>query len=326
MNESTMKCEAARKHVLRTQNPGIATLQPGLGLGHAEAANEAADLRQQQVLLPPWPGRQPGLHPDHLRVHVQSIKGDARLVYIERVMQLALLYFELAEEDCDAHSEAVRARLPSPKLDWRQTQALFRRDWFGQHRMALTDAALAFHYWLRAQGVGSASWNGIEAAIRAHCLPYERTRVDVRDGQARTERGYVRLARFFRHMACEDITCDSRAVQWFVPDRLVPQNQKRPGTHPEHVVPCAVLRNLASDCFAEHRSVHQVTALLRRLLVVIWIEQNDRRLLDDGSDNLRSIMTPGWHPSGGCLYARLHAKNIAFSPVPGYPCTCNKSA
>lgn len=140
------------------------------------------------------------------------------------------------------------------------------------------------------------------------------------------DRAYVRLARFFRRMGREDISGDSRVVDYFVPKAEVPQNAHLPDYHGEHVVPCAVLRDVAIACFEEHWSVHDVVALLRRLLVLIWIERDRKDLLDNHSDHLRDKMPAGWQPQTGCVYARLHAKGIAFTLAPGRECTCAPNA
>jgi hypothetical protein len=310
--------------VLRTQNPSIAALQARMNLGYSAATALISQLQKERVILCSWPERQPGIHPDHRRVNVQEIHGDRRLNYIERVVHLALFYFELTEEDTDGHSELVRSTLPASRLNWSEVQTLFRNDWYGSQRLSLTDAALIFHRWLLDQGATPETLGGVEAGIRGGCLPYERLFEPVSDPQVCLDRAYVRLARFYRRMLREDITRDSRAAEWFVSNSLVPQNNGSRGQHPEHVVPCAVLRDIAIECFADQWSVHQVAALLRSWLVVIWIDKTQSELLDHGENSLRDRMPADWNPTTGCLYARLHDKGIQFSPASGYPCQCSE--
>ena len=313
----------ARALVIRTQSPGVPALQRNLGLGHGAAAGLAAQLERDGILLCAWPGRPPGLHPDHRRVHVRSVQGDARLNYIERIVQLALLFFELAEEDADGDSHLIAAQLPGANLDWAEVQARFRDSWYGSEALSLTGAALAFHAWACARGAGPADLGAVEAGIRAGCLPYERPFEPILDAARRKERAYVRLARFYRRMLREDLTQPARVADWLVPLALAPQNHGRPGRHPEHAVPCAVMRAAAAACYDDHWSIHDVAALLRRWLVVIWIDEEDRRLLDHGARHLKQRMPDGWDGVAGCVYARLHARGIAFAPAPGHPCTCN---
>jgi hypothetical protein len=312
----------ARDHVLQTQNPSIAQLQSKFRLGYHAASALIEQLRTEQVILSLWPSRDTGLHPDYRRVYPPRIQGDERLNYIERVAQLSIFFFELAEEDSDGHSELVQVQLPAGGLPWKEVRRLFRREWYGDRKLSITEGALAFHSWLCQQEAAPVERDGIEAAIRARCLPYERPFTAVRDPRLILDRAYVRLARFFRRMAREDITGHSRVVDWLVPPAEVPQNAKQPGKHGEHVVPCAVLRDIAIACFEDYWSVYDVAALLRRLLVLIWIEPGAKDLLDNGHDHLRDRMPAGWQTPTGCLYARLHAKGIVFTPAPGYECTC----
>jgi hypothetical protein len=323
MTHSASTLDAAREVVLRTQNPGIAALQAQLHLGHATASALITQLLAENIILCPWPGREPGVHPDHRRVRVQSVKGDTRLQYIERVAQFALFYFELSEENSNAHSDAIKALLPAATLPWNAVQELFCNKWFGMQKLALTDGALAFHRWLGELGATPEQLEGVEDGIRGICLPYERPFAVVADPAVRLERAYTRLARFFRRSLREDFSEHSRAVEWFVPNAVVPQNAGVPGQHPEHVVPCAVLRDIAKTCYADHWSVQQVAVLLRSLLVVIWIDQIERHALDNGANNLRSAMPADWTYATGCRYARLHAKAISFQPAAGYACNCN---
>jgi hypothetical protein len=312
----------ARATVIRTQNPGVAALQRHLRLGFSAATGLAGQLQREGVLLCPWPGRAPGLHPDYRRVHVRSVKNDARLNYIERIVQLALFFFELAEEDGNGDSRLIAAQLPGAGLDWAEVRARFRETWYGSAPLSLTGAALAFHDWACARGAGPADLGAVEAGIRAGCLPYERPFEPVPDPARRLERAYLRLARFYRRMLREDLSRHTRVADWFVPIAQAPQNHGQPGQHPEHVVPCSVMRDAAAACFEDHWSIHDVAGLLRRWLVVIWIDDEDRRLLDHGIHHLKHRMPDGWNGAADCVYARLHARGIAFAPAAGHPCTC----
>ncbi|MGX4640870.1 hypothetical protein [Massilia sp. SYSU DXS3249] len=267
----------------------------------------------------------PDLHPDYRREHVPTVKGNAPLNYIERIVQLALFFFELAEEDTNGDSRLICHQLPLPTLKWQQVQAQFRQVWYGSKALSLTEAALAFHHWICEQGGLFGNLDGVETGIREGCQPYEGAFYPVADPGRRLERSYIRMARFYRRMVREDITQHSRIAEWFVPNAVVPQNDGKPGQHPEHVVPCVVLRDLAKECFAKHQSVHDVAVLLRRLLVVIWIEPEHRDWLDFGKDNLKNRMPENWNSMSGCLYARLHDKVISFQHASGHPCTCGQS-
>lgn len=100
-----------------------------------------------------------------------QIRGNARLNYIERVAQLAIFFFELAEEDSDGHSELIQLQLPARGLPWKEVRRLFLREWYGEHKLSISEAALAFHGWLCEQAAAPAEQGGIESAICARCLP-----------------------------------------------------------------------------------------------------------------------------------------------------------
>lgn len=313
----------ARSTVIYTQNPGIAALQAKLRIGYSFACELIDQLQREGILLLPFPGRAAGIHPDWRRIHVQSIKGDARLTHFERVVQLALFYFELAEEDSNAHSGIAGPQVAWAGISWQDVQNQFRSNWYGQQNLSLTEAALAFNAWLGIQGVTEAFLEEAASAIRAGCLPYERPFRPVRDERERLDRLYVRMARFFRRGVREDFSHHSRAAAYFVGNDLAPHSEHVPGFHGEHVVPCAVLRNIAFDRYADQWSVMHVATLMKRLLVVAYIPQEGKLLLDSGQDCLRDRMPDSaWDPIEGCIYARLHSKNIDVPFIAQYPCTC----
>lgn len=66
-------------------------------------------------MLPDWPGRERGLHPDYRDVRFRDVSANETLVYARRVASLAIFYFEMAEQDHDAHGALVRMMLP-PKM------------------------------------------------------------------------------------------------------------------------------------------------------------------------------------------------------------------
>jgi hypothetical protein len=313
----------ARAIVIRTRNPGVAALQAQLRIGYSSACELIIRLQHEGILLLPFPGRATGIHPDWRRIYVQSIKGDVRLAHFERVVQLALFYFELAEEDSDAHSEIARPQVAWTGIRWKDVQHQFRSNWYGQQNLSLTEAALAFNAWLGIQGIAEALLEEAAITIRAGCLPYERPYRPVRDERERLDRLYVRMARFFRRGVREDFSHHSRVAEYFVGNDLAPHSEWVLGYHGEHVVPCAVLRDIAFDLYADRWSVMHVAALMKRLLVVAYIPQEGKLLLDSGRRCLRNRMPDSaWDPMEGCIYARLHAKNIDVPFIAEYPCTC----
>lgn len=317
---------AAVRAVLRSQDASISRLQRDLRLGYAAAKALVEQLKQSGILMQDWPGRERGLHPDYKDVRFRDVSTNAALVYTRRVANLAIFYFEMAEQDNDAHSALVRKMLP-PKLAtsrWREVQDFFRRNCYAESPKTITDAALAFHGLVLECGLPVPKHSDLEGAIRAECLPYERQFLRLTDPAEMLERAYIRLARYFRQAATDGLSSHSRISEYFIQNRQAPQSVKTPGRkHPEHVVPCAVQRNIACEMFRNEHSVYDVAQLLKKLHVVIWIDRDaERRKLDDGDANLRDRMTPEWRPEDGCIYARLHDKCIPFDPPSNHPCTC----
>ena len=182
-------------------------------------------------------------------------------------------------------------------------------------------AALAFHDWLRERGVAPADCSGLSQTIITECLPYERPRVAATAPAERLARAYVRLARYYRRSLAEGGSRHTRIAQYYVRDAVVPQTLRLSvDQYPEHVVPCAVLRDTAEAAFEGGASVRDVADWIQRRMVVAWIARSDARRLD-GALGLKDRMPPGWNIASGCCYARLHAGGVAFLPPSSHPCT-----
>lgn len=317
---------AAVRAALRGQDASVSRLQRDLRLGYGVAVTLVEQLKQSGILLLDWPGRERGLHPDYRDVRFWDVSDNEALVYARRIANLAIFYFEMAEQDNDAHSALVRMMLPPkmPASQWREVQNFFRRGCYAGTPMTITNAALAFHTWGLGRGLPPADHAGLETAIRAECLPYERPFMRLTDPAVMLNRAYIRLARFFRQAATDGMSLHSRIPEYVVQNRQTPQSAKTPGRmHPEHVVPCAVQRNIACEMFRDGHSVYDVAQLLKKLHVVIWIDRDaERKKLDIGPENLQDRMLADWRPEDGCIYARLHEKHIPFEPPPSHPCTC----
>jgi hypothetical protein len=122
-------------------------------------------------------------------------------------------------------------------------------------------------------------------------------------------------------MHAENAGRHSRVPEFFIPVNRIPRGQSHSRTeHPEHVVPCAAIREYCLNYFEEGRSLDEVVKLIRRLLVIVDISIDEWRKLDEGSSALKDIMPPGWDLETGCIFARLHWANITFDAPPGFAC------
>lgn len=317
--------DAAVQAVLQSQDARVSRLQRDLHLDYGAATTLVDRLKMSGVLLPDWPGRESDLHPDYQNVRLRGVCADEANVYTRRVANLAIFYWEMAEQDNNAHSDLVKMMLPSkmPASLWGEVQDFFRRGCCGARAMTMTDAALEFHAWALERGLAPTQHFDFAAAIRAVCLPYERPFVRLTDPTVMLERAYVRLARFFLQAATDDLQVHSRISAFFIQNNQIPQSVKSPGCdHGEHVVPCAVQREIACEMFREGHSVYNVAQLLKKLHVLIWVDGAAQKVLDSGPGHLKFRMPAGWRPESGCIYARLHAKQIPFEPPPSNPCIC----
>jgi hypothetical protein len=311
----------ARIAIRQSQNPSVSALQRVLRIGHSKASSLVEQLQDDGMLLSPMAGRQPGLHPDYCRYAVHRIVGNERLCHARMVVQTALLCFELDEEATAGDSAVLKLHAPAG-IHWRVLRTLFMEDWYGKQRLSLSDAALAYHEWLQERGAAPADCNGLVHAVRTECLPYERQRVDATASAIRLARGYVRLARYYKRSLAEDGSRHTRIAEYYVRNPVVPQNAKSPNrTYPEHVVPCAVLRDTATAAFEAGASVRDVAEWIESMMVVAWIEKAEARHLDCDL-GWKDRMPPDWDPASGCRYARLHIAQISFIPAPSHPCTC----
>lgn len=311
----------ARSAARQSQNPSISALQRVLRIGHSEASSLVAQLQDEGMLLAPMTGRQPGLHPDYCRHAVRRIWGNERLCHVRMVVQTALLCFELDEEATAGDSAVLKLHAP-PRSHWKALRTLFLEDWYGKQDLSLTAAALAYHEWLQERGAAPADCSGLDQAIRTECLPYERPRVDATASAMRLARAYVRLARYYKRSLVEGGSRHTRIAEYYVRNVVVPQNVKSPSrTYPEHVVPCAVLRDTATAAFEAGASVRDVAEWIESMMVVAWIGRAEARHLDCDL-GWKDRMPPDWEPASGCRYARLHVARIPFTPATSHPCTC----
>lgn len=322
MSLDSLYLERARGAVRQSQNPSVSALQSTLRIGHTFACDLIERLQVEGMLLTPMDGRQPGVHPDYRRDVVRRIGNNDRLRYVCLVVQAALLCFELDEETSDGDSAVLKLHVPLG-VPWKVLRLLFLKEWYGKQGLSLTSAALAFHDWLRERGFAPVDcYDVLSETIVSECLPYERSRQTVTAPADRLARAYIRLARYYLRSLSEGGSRHTRIAQYYVRDKVVPQNLRLSADqHPEHVVPCAVLRDTAATAFEAGASVRDVADWIERRMLVVWIAKSDARRLDCELD-LKDRMSPQWNTSIGCPYERLHIGCITFTPASSHPCTC----
>jgi hypothetical protein len=320
----------ARASVMQSQSGSIARLQQDLGLGHSIAAALIDRLEHDGTLMAAFGPRQRSLHPRFVCQHVRNVSASERPAYASRIVALALFFFECWEEGRRGDSRAANAISPTPTLDFAEMRTLFLDGWFGTHRMSLEQAALALHDHLALSGRTSLTDCAIGEAIANGCIPFAREPVFSFSDEECTDRAHLRLARYYRQMLSDGVNRDSRAIEWFVAPAYFPHgvsdairysSDMSVGRHPEHVVPCAYIRDLALRYLEEQRSLDEVVQMTRRCLAIVTVTNAEWHRLDRGEDALLDRMPDGWNEQSGCIYERLHVKGIAFL-ANDRPCKC----
>ena len=95
------------------------------------------------------------------------------------------------------------------------------------------------------------------------------------------------------------------------------------GAHPEHVVPCAFIRDLFLNYFKSRKLVIEyvedysyaddLARIMDRIIGVVHISQDQKRVLDANGENSMKIKMPkNWDPLTGDIFARLitHGWNV----------------
>lgn len=322
--------ELARASVQATGSGSVARLQQDLGLGYGIAAALADRLEAEGTLLSAHGDRPRMLHPRFLRQRVRDVSGALRPRYVNRLVALALFFFECHEEGHVGDSRIPALLSPVQGIPMQTLRDLFLTRWYGAEKLSLVQAATAFHVHLVDAGLTDLTESGMLDAIAVACVQHARSPVFQLTREQRIDRAHLRLARFYRHMLADGVDRHSRVAEYLVPADHVTRGVSTmrakhgvaAGAHQEHVVPCAFIRNTALHYFGEGRSLDDVAQMTRRFLAVVDITEDERARLDDGPKALRDVMPVSWDPDAGCIYARLHEKGIVFLSGGSTECTC----
>ena len=142
----------------------------------------------------------------------------------------------------------------------------------------------------------------------------------------RLRNSLVRAVRYLYKRLHDGFDPDTRALEYFVHDSLLPQGRGLEGkpTYREHVVPCALLCTEATRMLEYGAPSGEVAEWLEPWLRVVWIDPALARKLDVDR-GLKTTMPPGWLFGRGCMYQRLHEEDILFVPPPEGPeCACGR--
>jgi len=100
----------------------------------------------------------------------------------------------------------------------------------------------------------------------------------------------------------------SRLFDTLIYDEYIELNKKAPGRrYPEHVVPCAYIRNLAFEMYWKGESPADVAVMIGRLLRIAYISTEQARVVDAKH---KHTMPPNWDPKTGSILERLELVGI----------------
>jgi hypothetical protein len=100
----------------------------------------------------------------------------------------------------------------------------------------------------------------------------------------------------------------SRLFETLIYNEYIELNEKAPGRkYPEHVVPCAYIRNLAFDMFWDGKTTNDVAAMIGRLLRIAYISDEEATKLDAVH---KYTMPEGWTPENDSILRRLEDAGI----------------
>ena len=105
-----------------------------------------------------------------------------------------------------------------------------------------------------------------------------------------------------------DVSVHSRIFETLIHNEYIILNKKAPNRkYPEHVVPCAYIRNLAFNMFWDDKSVDDVTSMIGRLYRIAYITSEEATKLDKTH---KSTMPEDWDPQSDSILRRLEDDNI----------------
>lgn len=86
--------------------------------------------------------------------------------------------------------------------------------------------------------------------------------------------------------------------------------------YPEHVVPCAVLRNEAFRLIKDNKPREYIAELIAKHWKIAYITQKQQEKLDGKSGvNFKDTMPEGWHFETDDSFARLKVASIEICPI-----------
>jgi len=111
-----------------------------------------------------------------------------------------------------------------------------------------------------------------------------------------------------QHTQPRSAAVHSRIFDTLIYNEYIKLNEKAPGRmYPEHVVPCAYIRNHAFNMFWDDKSKDDVAEMIGRLLRIAYITTEQAKVLNAVH---KYTMPVDWEPNSGSVLRRLEDKGI----------------
>ncbi len=298
--------------VIEEQSPSVALLQRRLRIGFNSAEGLMEALEALEVVTPRYDGIR------RLTACYEKPETATRAAHVRKVFETARFFWEMWEENCDGHTLAIGFLKPT-KLSNTAVRDLVLGEFYRKRGFSMHDAAVGLAQWLQQNDDGPAFDPMMEVDIAILCATATRAFEPVSDVEAIIQRSFVRVVRYIQQTRLDGKVADSRCFDYYPAAEHVPTGYgKNGGTHPEHVVPCAFLRDRCIARLGEGASVEDVAKEIRPFLAIVMINKHEWDKLDDspasGGLGLKKVMPSNWDFETGDRFARLHAAGIAFDP------------
>ena len=251
--------------------------------------------------------------------------------YLEKVSFLSY-YFQCLHKTSsgDGHSELLELLNPisGKLLHWSDLRNYILEDLIRKNNCDLLTTALRTEAWLRTKNSDTINIQDSEQKLIKICSRYENSIKILEDNHKPTRKEKcIQLVRIFWLMSEGVITHHSRAIEYIFPNTEIylGKTDAAPsaGAHPEHVVPCAFIRDLFLNYFESRKLVveyveddsyaEDLARILDRIIGVVHISQDQKKVLDANGENSMKIKMPeNWDPLTGDIFARLttHGWNV----------------
>lgn len=250
----------------------------------------------------------------------QLIQAEAakRAGYIQKIFETVRYFWEMWEEGSDGNTGVIMLLKPA-NIGNVALRNLVLGDFYRNRGFSLSEAAIELAQWLELEHAGPPVDAAMDADLAILCKSAVNPFQPVSDTETVIQRSFVRLVRYLQQTRLANEGAHSRCFEFFVADEFVPTGySKNGGNHPEHVVPCAFLRDHCIASLENGISVEEAAQAIRPFLAIVIITEEECRHLDTGPTRgglgLKAIMPANWDFKTGDIFARLHAAGIAFEP------------